>query len=404
MAQTVAPPLTVEEAVNIAVKNNPSLSAAIRDVSAARSAVRSAQALNDPSILFSPGVTSLSGTGEELLISQPLELNGTRSARTGIANARLRQIQAQSLLELRGLVFAVKSAYYELVKSREQLALTRDLLTAAEEFDRICRRQVELGSRPGIDQVQTELEALRARQQARLAESQTVSALAVLNTHLGRAPLTPIETRTLLAVPIQSFEREPLLQKALQDRAEISVELAAGDAFRQEARLTRAQGLPDIAPQFRAGSVTRRFGDYGFGIVISLPLFDLGSRKNRIRQAEESARAQGDRTKAARDRILLEVEQALERLNSAEATLKEYDQGLVEKSRRLLDASRKGLEAGQTGIVAVLEAQRTFRAVQTERINALLTYALARTELERATGGASATLLSARETKGENKK
>ncbi len=407
LAQSAVSALTIDDAVSIAIRSNPKLSAAVHDVKASQSGVLSARSLAEPSILFTPGITSLSGTGEELLISQPLELNGTRTARTGIAAARLRQTQAQSVIELRNLVFAVKTAYYELVRSQEHLALTHDLLKTAEEFDRIVRRQVELGSRPGIDQTHTEIEVLRAHQQVRLAEGQKGVALAALNTLLGREPSTPAGSLSLLS-PLSNTpharNRESLFRQALSDRAEIKAELAAGDIFRQEVRLTRAQGLPDLAPQFRAGSVTRRFDDYGIGIAISLPLFDYGSRRNRIRQSEESVRAQDSRAEAARNQVRQEVQQALERLQSAEAALREYDGGLLEKTQLLLEASRKGLEAGQTNIVAVLEAQRTFRSVQTERLNAQIAYVQAEAELERATGATPSTLLKALLGKGHNLK
>jgi len=404
LAQTIVSPLTIDDAVSIAVKNNPRLSAAVRDTKASQIGVLSARAFPEPSVLFSPGITGLSGTGEELLLSQPLELNGTRTARTGVATARFHQAQAQSIIELRNLVFAVKTVYYELARSLEQQELARELLKTVEEFDRITRRQVELGSRPGIDQTQTEIEVLRARQHVRLAEGQVTATLAALNTLLGREPANPVGTLSPLSATFPSIDRENLLRQALSERAEITLERAMGDVFRQEARLTRAQGLPDLAPQFRAGSVTRRFDDYGFGIAISLPLFDYGSRRNRIRQAEESARAQGDRVEAARNQVRQEVQQALARLQSAEAVLKEYDNGLLEKAQRLLEASRKGLEAGQTGVIAVLEAQRTFRSIQTERLNALLTYVQAHAELERATGATPSALLNTMQGKGENRK
>ena len=404
LAQSVASALTIDDAVSIAIRNNPKLSAAVHDVKASQSGLLSGRSLAEPSILFTPGITSLSGTGEELLISQPLELNGTRTARTGIAAARLRQTQAQSVIELRNLVFAVKTAYYELVRSQEHLALTQDLLKTAEEFDRIVRRQAELGSRPGIDQTQTEIEVLRARQQVRLAEGQKGSALAVLNTLLGREPSTPTGSLSPLSTTPHARNREALFREAQSERAEIKAEIATGDMFRQEVRLTRAQGRPDLAPQFRAGSVTRRFDDYGIGIAISLPLFDYGSRRNRVRQSEESVRAQDSRAEAAHNQVRQEVQQALERLQSAEAALREYDGGLLEKTQLLLEASRKGLEAGQTNIVAVLEAQRTFRSVQTERLNAQLAYVQAEAELERATGATPSTLLKALLGKGHNLK
>lgn len=376
--------LTVDDAVKLSVEHSQRLSAAVRDTFAAQAGVHSARALADPSILFVPGITSLSGSGEELLISQPLELNGIRSARAGIASARLQQTQGQALIELRQLVFATRSAYYELVRAREHLTLARSLLAAAEEFERITKRQVELGSRPGIDQTQTEIEALRSRQQVSLNEGQVNAAQAVLNTQMGRDPATPVGILAAFPGSVEPIDRTAAAQTDQTARPEVAVEQAKGEELRQEARFARAQGRPDLAPQFRAGSVTRRFSDYGVGLSVSLPLFDFGGRKNRVRQVEEAERAQRDRTEAARSQVRQEAEQARAHLQAAAAALQAYDQGLLAKSETLLEASRKGFELGQTSAVALLEAQRTYRTVQTEHINAQVNYALARAEWERA--------------------
>lgn len=400
-----APPvLTVEDAVRFAVEKNPRLSAAAHDMNAAQAGLRSASALTDPSILFAPGITSLSGTGEELLISQTLELNGTRSARAGIAGARLQLTQAQSLIELRQLVFSTRSAYYELARAREQLALSRDLLATAEEFDRITKRQAELGSRPGIDQTQTEIEVLRARQQVTLGEGQASAAQAALNVQLGRDPVIPVGPLASLPTSFEQVDRAPGVQQAQESRPEIAAEQAKGEEFRQEARFARAQGRPDLVPQFRVGSVTRRFSDYGIGVAVTLPLLDFGSRRNRVRQAEESERAQRDRTDAARNQVRQEAEQAYARLQAAAAALQTYDQGLLAKAQALLNASRKGFQLGQTSITSLLEAQRTYRTVQTERINAQVNYALTRAEWERSAGNVSPALLRTFEMKRLNQK
>src|SRR5207237_4780999 len=131
-------------------------------------------------------------------------------------------------------------------------------------------------------------------------------AQAALNTLLGRASDRPVGALSPLTYTTTPTDRLAAMQQAISARAEIAAEQAAGDVFRQEARLARAQGLPDLATQFRAGSVIRRFSDYGLGLAITLPL-DYGSRRDHIRQAEESARAQADRVTAARNQALQEV-------------------------------------------------------------------------------------------------
>lgn len=394
-AQPTPPLLTAEDAVALAIKNNPRLSAAIRDVTAARSGLRSARALVNPSFSVAPSVPNANGATDAILFQQPLEINGTRSARTGVAAAQLRATQSRAIVELRGLVFEIKSAYYELVRARGLLALSKYLLTTAEEFDRITRRQVELGRRPGIDLAQTGIEVTRAQQQVALAESRVATATIALNTLLNRPADESFGALSPLPISAELPDKADLLRQALEARAEITIEDALRESFRQEARLARAEGRPDLTPTFRSNEIVRTITpqDYGFGISITLPLFDWGSRRNRIRQAEESAQAQTDRIASVRNQVRQEVEQILARLRASDTLLKTYQQGILDRAKRLLDASRTGLQEGQTSIVSLLEAQRTYRTVQTEYANAQADYALTRAELERALGAVPASLL-----------
>jgi cobalt-zinc-cadmium efflux system outer membrane protein len=380
--------------VAVAVKQNPRLSAAAREVAAARESVRSARALANPELTFIPNLTR-GGSDEELLLRQPLELNGTRSARAGIASAQLRQTQAQAVVELRALVFETKTSYYGLAQARELLTVSQDLLKSAEEFDRITRRQVEEGLRPGIDRTQTGIEVTRAQQQAMLAASRVRAAEAALNTLLGQAPDQAIPTLSPLIFSPVKPDLEAVAREALAQRAEIQAQEAVRDASRGEARLARAQGRPDLVPQFRAESVTRSGPDPGIGLGISLPLFDYGSRRHRIRQAEETTRAQTDRIEGTRNDVRRDVEQAIARLQGSDSVVASYQQGLLDQARKLLEASRAGFQSGLTSVVGVLEAQRTYRSVLIEYTNALVEHALARAELERAVGSVSPSLLPA---------
>ena len=87
------------------------------------------------------------------------------------------------------------------------------------------------------------------------------------------------------------------------------------------------------------------------------------------------------------------MEIALERFETSEALLKEYETGLLVKSQKVLDAARIELETGKVGIFGLIDAQRTYRAVQTERLNALFDHALADAQLEHSIGDLPANLL-----------
>lgn len=383
----VAPPaavFSVEDAVALALKNNPRLVAVERDVAAARQGTHAARSLSSPQIVFAPALTG-AGSDTELLVQQPLEINGARAARTRVAEAQLRGTRADALAERSRVVSSTRAAYYELVRAREQLGLAHDQLEVTQQFDRLTRTQVEIGTRPAVDQIQTGIEVVRARQQAVQARAQADGAQAELNTLMGRPPREAVGTVAASLPPLPPLDEDALLTRALQNRPDIASTQASVETIRQERRAIRAEGVPDLVPQFRATKVTNGLRESGVGVGISLPLLDYGGRSARLRQNEQAAQAGQARVASSQAQARQEVAQALTQLRAAETVLQAYPEGLLDQSRQLLDASRIGYQEGKTSVRALLEAQRTFRAVQTEYINAQVADALARAELERAT-------------------
>lgn len=377
-------PITEAQAVALALKGNPRVRASLLRIEAGKWGVRSARALANPSVLLTPGLTR-PGSDEELLISLPLEINGTRAARTGIAQARLQGAQAEAILEIRDLVYETRLAFQEAVRAQDRSALAKDLLKTAEELDRFALRQVELGSRPGIERTQTSIEVRRARQASALSEAEALGAFARLRAITMQPPETPVLLASIGFAP-SSFDEVKGMQMALDRRPELASARAIRDAARQEARLARAEGLPDLAPQFRAESLTREPRASGFGVAFTLPIFDLGERRGRIRQSEAEARSEEARIAGMQLQIRQEVQQALVQLRASEAVVQEFRSGLLDDARRLFESSRTGFQLGQTTITSLLEAQRTYRSVQTEYIDALVSHARALAEFERATG------------------
>ncbi len=440
-------PLSVDDAVCLAVSRNPRLDAAVRDVRAATAGVRSVRALTNPTVFFAPGITSISGTGEEFLAQQPLELNGVRQARAAVANADLRGARAGSLVTLRDIVYQTKVAYYTVARAQRRSGIARELLAVAREADRVARIQVEAGARAGIDLAQTGIEVARSQREVTLADGATAESVAVLNTLLARSvtqsipllsldapdpqasgaggtglisPQTSGETAAQGVFHPQGASRQQdnapmilppgtpptvpdagdaLATRAFSARGETRSAVALRDRFRAEAALARAEGRPDIAPQVRVGNFLRGLQPasqgqgVGIGVALTLPFFDHGSRKNRIRQAEEGAKAQESRIVAAQNDIRQEIAQAQMRFAGAETVRTSYRGGVLEQAKRLLDASQLGFREGRVSVVALLEAQRSYIGIQNEYADALTTLAIARAALERASGAVPETFL-----------
>ncbi len=384
-----APILSLEAAVQEALLNHRRLAAARKETQAARLSLRSARALSNPEISFAPALDQFNGTTEELLITQPLEINGTRTARTRGALAQVQVAEASLTTQQRETVASVKNAYIELWRERELQAVAKSLVETAQEVQRLAQKQVELGIRPGVDIAQTGLEVTRAKQQEILAHSKVRQAEAALNVALGRAPSSSLPIVEVTPVKMELPSVDVALSGALVARSEVAVESAQRDVLTQEAALARAEGKPDIAPQFRSQYVTfqtPKRSDYGLSIAMRLPLIDWGARKNKIQQAEVATLAQEDRIEQTKQTIRREVVQALARLQGASGILASFAE-VLPQAQKLLKASQLGFAEGKTSVLAVLEAQRTYRATLTQYTEAQAELALAQAELTRAMGG-----------------
>lgn len=379
--------LTADGAAILAAGRNLGLLAALRETFASGGSVQSARALTPPSFTVGPAFKT-GGTTDGLLFLQPLELNGTRGARTGIARAQLRVSQAQALLSLQSLVYTSRLYFYALARAQANAALQQSLLASVRQFDQIARTQVRLGARPGIEAVQTAIEVSRARQLAAQGQGEEQAARAALNAYLGRAPLDPIDTSRALgqdSPPAPTPDIAAVQQRALDSRAEVAVARAGRDVPHAQESLLRAQGRPDIAPSFRISQITPTYMDAGVGVVVTLPI-DYGTRRGLIRQARQTAQAQDARLVGAQALVRLEAEQAVVRLGAAQAVLSEYDTGLLANAHTVLASALAGYKAGGTTIIAVLEAQRTYRQILSEHLAAQVSVAEARAALDRAIG------------------
>ena len=93
----------------------------------------------------------------------------------------------------------------------------------------------------------------------------------------------------------------------------------------------------------------------------------------------------------------LDALQAAARLQAAQTNLQTYSSELIANARKALDETRFGFQEGRSNILAVLEAERTYRTLAGERANALSAYTQSLAELDRAVGRTPPDLLASLE-------
>jgi len=370
-------------AIQLALKQNPTVLAARSEVDAADANVRGARALANPEVVITPSVIGESGSDTELLAVQPLEVSGRRQIRTRIASSEAQATRARVQVIEREIIRDVKQAYWAIAEAQAVVELNQANVALAESLYDASKRQVDVGVVAGSQAIKAQVELARARQDMITAEVELVKARIALNTLLGRRPDTEFTfADTLMFTPVTEAPNR-FRAIAAANRPELAEAQALLAVRRQEIQAAIALRRPDLAVQARQETFG---GEGGLGIGLTFPLFDWGSIREGKKQAQAFARAQEKRVEATRNAVDLEVESALLDVRRTEEQVRQYEGGLLSQSEQLAEMAQKGYRAGATGYLEVLEAQRTLKNVRTLYFQTLADHQRSVAQLEWAVG------------------
>lgn len=368
---------SAESAATAALNRHPLSAAARKEIQAAKAGRNSLGAWRNPQIELIPALTEF-GSDTELLIRQPLEINGQRSARRQVGDIQSEVARIQALDTLRTLIRNSKVAWYDYVRASARLA-------AAQEFERLSKaqldalsRQVEEGVRPGIEKMQLELELAGIQRETLKAESQRNQTLAKLISATGESD---VEGSALPSLSEANYVLEDAVVNALRFRGDMRLAVLDIDLPSAEAGVVRAEGRPDFALQFRQESFTREPRVGGFGLAVTIPLLDYGSRRGRINQLNALADAARRRYESVQLGAVERVSNAYQDWESSQRIALQFE-GLIAKADELMRISATGFQGGQITISQYLDAQRTRRQTQLDFIDAQVDALNAQAELE----------------------
>ncbi len=362
----------LEEVLRFALQRSPRVQQLQREVQSAQWLRRGAQLWQSPTILVSPAITS-GGVGEEVLIHQPLEVNGARFRRAQTAQAEYQLALAEAAQQLNQLLAEVASAYYQYVYAQRLAELAQQALQLAEQTREKVRLQVESGVRPGVDLLQVEIDLERVRSVALQRQAEAETTRHTLQALLGgELPLSLREGQATLV--LSDLLPDDITSGASAPAEPLSLRVERARLRLEERLLTqiRTESVPDLGVQARVERLEGERTRPGFGLTISLPFLEYGSLRARQRSQQARLRAQELRLRATELETAAALQNAQRMVLQAKARVQSYREHLLPRARQLAQSAQVGLESGHLGILQVLEAQRTLRSVEEEALQAEL--------------------------------
>jgi cobalt-zinc-cadmium efflux system outer membrane protein len=292
------------------------------------------------------------------------------------------------LWEARSLV---RAAYRRALFAQEQGQAVSNALRDLNSIVELLRIREREGEGSRYDRMRVEREAADLRADVALAGARTRSELAVLLAYL------PVDTRIdALEGSLQpravTVEREAVLAKAIENRAEVRAELSRIEQMRLEQQAADRQRIP--SPSVFAGLKRTNIGNGAFsnstgsgavvGISVPLPVFNKGQAEV-ARLTAEITRSQA-RIDGLKQQIAAGVLGAYDVLEARRAALAAFEQETGGSGAELTRIARIGYEDGELGILQLLDALRLTRQTALRRLELQAAVQESETELARNAG------------------
>jgi outer membrane protein TolC len=408
-------PLTLEDALREAHAANAGLPLPAYDVSIAREKRSEARAgrwlrvavegdfvYAPPSGYGDPAVTNLGEFKLQAVGRQPIYDGGARRAAVARADAELDAAAGRYRIGEKDLVLEVTSRYMQLLAAQEEAAARREGIARLEGYRSLLRSRQASGQAVAADRLKTEVRLAAEQANILEAEKRAADARLGLNDLMGRDPRGPLEIAPLPLLDT-SRDLEPGDSGKVPEVSSARADARAADAALWIARAERKPHLDLSADVGFWGSDTSRlvpldlklknpdatFTDrirrdvgYSISLFFSWPIFDFGTIRARIAEADLTLRQAQQKVEVARRDARLKWEQA-------RSTLEILQQEIDLLSRAAPAARDASLEAesryrgGAATSLEVLDAYASAIDSAVRLADAMSRYRIARALLSR---------------------
>jgi len=293
------------------------------------------------------------------------------------------------------VVLSVKQAYYAVLAAKKLVEVAQKTIEQTESHLKQAQAFFLAGSKPRFDVTRAEVEVNNAKLGLINAKNSVRIQTIVLNNAMGIDPGQPTEIENQLpAVPAMTT-LEQAQADALKDRPEMFKAEADIEAAKAQLQSEEAAYFPTLSANgsYNLASGTAEMGafrgdignSWNAGVLLSVPLFQGGLTKGKVSEARANLLALEFQKAAARQSILLEVNQSYADMESAKVRIDVMESSL-QKARENLETAQGRYEAGIGPYLEVTDAQLSAVNAERDHVQALYDYFLAIARLLKAMG------------------
>jgi cobalt-zinc-cadmium efflux system outer membrane protein len=366
--------ITIEQAVQEALRNNPGLLAEKLGIPVAETAVITARLRPNPVVSASSdhldwlgtGFSEVNGAGPTetaLRVDFPWERGHKREYRVDTAGYAQKIAQARVADSIRRLRLDVTLACIDVIEAKARLDLANDNLKSLQGVVQLNETRLQGGAIPPIELTRSRVAMLQFRSNVKTAELALTTARIRLQTLLGRAAGQTVDVSDPLKIPIPPATPalDQIQTRAIAVRPDIQAARLDQARSQAELRLQLANGKVDYtagAEYRRQQGVNGTGNSVGFFFSVPLPVFNRNQGEiARVTSEEVQLQKQID---ALQSQVSGEVTGAYREYETARQLIGDIESDLLGLSQEARNTTTYVYQAGAGSLLDVLDAQRAF--------------------------------------------
>lgn len=411
--------MTLHEAIELALRNNPQVRASSAKVIASQKGVEYARSQFYPKLDFSasyreqaPEVSfrvpiGIGGAPSEITVVphsyrefnlqllQPLYTGGRLEAAHGVAKKAASVAELQHISNQLQLVKSVRHSYFNVLEAEALVEVARAAFKRVEELRRVVGLMFEAGRVAKFDVLRVEAELAQARDDLVRAQNALEIARSAFNTLLARDVSEPVQLVSISEPPqppemlIREDAEVVSIELAKSQRADLRAAMRSAELAEEQVRLAKADGLPMVSLM----TTFRRQTKTGFAaaetkvgmLAVQVPVFDSGRVKAQVEKAKAELKSAKEFLSGVEKQVELEVKQAILNWRSAQERYKAAI-AVLEQAEEAYRIAMLRYEAGAGTQLEVLDAHVALTRARTNHVKALYDLHRAIAEFEFAIG------------------
>ena len=374
--------LSLNEAVEIGLKNNPEVKGAKENISASKGRFWSGISLPQPEVgvsyEYAPVNSSLSNYSERTFeVRQSFEFPSNYFLK-GSKFSKEEEIAVYELnLTERSIVNQVKTSYYKILAKQYHVRFAEENLLISEDFFKKAEIRQNVGEGTNLERLTAKVQNSEAKINIDVAKNELTTAFAELIFSLGYGEQS-YESQLALTDSLVFVDHKISLEKIFKSFEETNPQIKIAELkyaiTSVEKGLAWSSVLPNINLAYFKQTRDGNAGFYGASFGVSVPLWFMFDQRGKIQEAAANQSISKSELQLTKNEIVLKIKSAFTDHENNLQQVKLYVNDILPQAEEIYRTAIKSYDAGELTYLEYLQAKQTLISSRNNYINALFNH------------------------------